>query len=114
VCNPLVDFTLDDRGALAFRNAAVLAGVATDASSYRIAWSRFDNVSGSATPIGDAMTSTAARAQAPSAIAGAAAPEFLQVDISAIHPQFKSWETPVVVHFRRAGAAWQLVGVTRQ
>jgi hypothetical protein len=114
VCNPLVDFTLDDRGALTFRNAAVLAGVATDASSYRIAWSRFDNVSGSATPIGDAMTSTAARAQAPSAIAGAAAPEFLQVDISAIHPQFKSWETPVVVHFRRAGAAWQLVGVTRQ
>ena len=112
-CNPLVDFALDDRGALTFRNAAVLAGVATDASSYRVTWSRFDNISGGATAIGDATTITTPRAQAPAAVSGGAAPEFLQVTVAAIHPQFKSWETPVVVHFRRAGAGWQLVGVER-
>jgi hypothetical protein len=113
-CNPLVDFELDARGLLTFRNAAVLAGVTTDASSYRVSWSRFDNISGGATAIGDPIVVTSPRAQAPSAIAGAGAPEFLQVEISATHPQFKSWDTPVVVHFRRSGTAWQLVGVERR
>jgi len=113
-CNPLVDFALDERGVLTFRNAAVLAGVASDASSYRLTWSRFDNVSGGATVIADATTVSAPRAQAPAAaISGGAVPEFLQVTVAATHPQFKSWETPVVVHFRRSGGAWQFVGVER-
>ena len=114
-CNPLVDFALDERGVLTFRNAAVLAGVASDAASYRVTWSRFDNVSGSATAIGDTTTTSAPRAPAPAAaISGAAVPEFLQVTVAATHPQFTSWNAPVVVHFRRSGGAWQLVGVARQ
>ena len=40
---PLVDFALSDTGELTFANAAEQAGVATDASSYRVQWARFDN-----------------------------------------------------------------------
>jgi hypothetical protein len=112
--NPLVDFALDEQGALTFGNAAVAAGVATPAESYRIEWARFDNMIGAASPVEGPVMVTSMRAAAPPAlVAGPQAPTFLQVNIAAIHSQFKTWAAPVTVHFRRAGRGWQLVGVTR-
>jgi hypothetical protein len=50
--NPVVDFAIDQRGALTFRNAAVEAGVASPASQYTVQWARFDNRTGSAQVLG--------------------------------------------------------------
>ena len=108
--NPLVDFALSAGGELTFENAAVAAGVATAAAEYRVRWARFDNVSGTA---GDSAetTSTTPRAAAPARVLDGA--QFIQADISAVHPQFSAWKTPVVVHFRRETTGWSLVGVRR-
>jgi hypothetical protein len=112
VC-PLVDFALSEAGELTFADAAVQAGVSTPATSYRIRWSRFDNASGSSSPVGDELVVSEARVRAPaSLVAPDQAPPFLQVDIAATHPQFPSWP-PVTVHFRRVESGWKLVGLQR-
>jgi hypothetical protein len=106
---PLVDFALRDDGTLTFENAAVSAGLGSAPATYRARWMRFDNMSG---PVGDAVETTAASgATAPAAIL--ADTEFVQVELSAEHPQFPSWQAPVTVHFRRTGSGWRLVGVRR-
>ena len=110
--NPLVDFALDRSGVLTFANAAVASGVATDASEYRLQWSRFDNTTGVATRVGDSRTIATPNGRAPEELMTGA--PFVQVEIAAIHPQYPSWATPVMVHFRRTATGWELVGVTRQ
>jgi hypothetical protein len=112
--NPLVDFALAPAGGLTFANVAVEAGVASPATEYRLAWSRFDNATGEATPAGDAVVAHGRPVQAPARLAlGPDAPAFLQVDIAAVHPDHPVWAVPVRVHFRRAGDGWELVGVER-
>jgi hypothetical protein len=108
--NPLVDFSLSDDGMLTFSNAAVAAGVATPAASYRVRWARFDNTTGSATGATETTSVDARLPGPPQVLAGV---QFVQADISSVHPQFSGWNTPVTVHFRRQPAGWILVGVTR-
>lgn len=106
--NPLIDFALDANGRLTFSNAAVEAGVATPAVGYRLQWARFDNAADAATAIGGSATSlTAPRELLDSA-------DFIQIEIAADHPDHPEWGLPVVVHFRKRPAGWQLVGVRRQ
>jgi hypothetical protein len=112
--NPLVDFALSERGELTFANAAEQAGVANHASSYRVEWGRFDNLTGIASAVDSENTVSERRAQAPSRlITPGNTPEFIQVRIAAVHPSFSSWATPVTVHFRRTGSEWTLVGLAR-
>ena len=112
--NPLVDFALSESGELTFANAARQAGVATNASSYRVQWARFDNLSDTATDVGGEITVREPKSQAPDGLLlPAAGGAFVRVRVAAIHPQFSSWATPVTVHFRRAESGWQLVGVAR-
>jgi hypothetical protein len=111
--NPLVDFALSDSGELTFGNAAEQAGVASPASGYRVQWASFDNATGIATNIGDEASLSVPRAQAPAALSNASAPEFVQVRVAAVHPQFPSWSTPVTVSFRRTERGWKLVGLVR-
>jgi hypothetical protein len=108
--NPLVDFALDPSGALTFGNAAVSAGVATSAQRYRIRWSKFDNATGAVSETVE-TESTEARAAAPAPLLASA--PFLQVEVAADHPQHAAWARPVVVHFRREGSRWTLVGLRR-
>jgi hypothetical protein len=110
--NPLVDFALDANGELTFANAAVQARAATPASEYRVVWARFDNATGRAEAAGEPMTTREARVRVPEALR-ADEPAFIEVRVSALHPQHPSWATPVVVHFRRQDGGWALVGVTR-
>jgi hypothetical protein len=111
-CNPLVDFALSADGTLTFGNGA--AGRVPPPAGFTIAWARFDNPTRTATAVGTPERTTAMRAQAPAALVAAATrPEFIQVSIGVDHPQFPAWARPVVVHFRRAAAGWELVGVTR-
>jgi hypothetical protein len=112
--NPLVDFALSESGDLTFANAAEQAGVATPASGYRIQWARFDNRTSTATNVEGEVSVTERRARAPLALtSGSAIPEFIQVQVAAVHSEYPSWSTPVTVHFRRQGRAWQLVGLSR-
>jgi hypothetical protein len=108
--NPLADFVLDQDGVLTFGNAAVTAGVATSAQRYRLRWSRFDNATGAVSD-GVDTEATETRAAAPGSLLASAA--FLQVEVAAEHPQHPAWAQPVVLHFRREGARWPLVGLRR-
>ncbi|MGD9906135.1 MAG: hypothetical protein AB7U83_21900 [Vicinamibacterales bacterium] len=109
--NPVVDFALAADGTLTFGNAATATRRASAPEGYEIVWSRFDNATGVATPVGGAPQSvTTERASAPAEVLGGA---FVQVAIHTRHPSFPIWRRPVVVHFRRHGTAWDVVGVRR-
>ena len=107
---PLVAFALNADGELTFENAAVAAGVAAPPTEYRVRWSRFDNMSGSAGDASETTSLTPPLAAPARVLEGA---QFVQAEVSAVHPQFSAWKTPVVVHFRREGTQWTLVGVKR-
>jgi hypothetical protein len=108
--NPLVDFAIDGTGTMTFDNAAVTAGVATRATRHRIRWSRFDNTTGAVSDTVD-TESADLRAAVPAALASTAA--FLQVEVSADHPEHAAWARPIVLHFRRSAGQWSLVGLRR-
>ena len=109
---PLVDFELSPGGELSFDNAALTAGVAAAAGGgYRVKWARFDNLTGSATPIGESTVAAGERPSAPAplpAVEGA----FVRVEVSAVAPAHETW-TPVHAYFKRSGNAWTLVGLVR-
>jgi hypothetical protein len=106
--NPLVDVTLDASGVLRFENAAVAAGFAKDAGSYKAAWFSLDNTTGAMSSIGE--TKGAGR-QIPAP--GRLNAEYVVAEISAIDPPHESWKLPVRATFRRSGSGWQLAGLER-
>ena len=109
--NPLVDFTLDAGGVLAFANAAVDAGVAPAPGGYRAAWAEYDNASGESHPLGESR-SAGTRLEAPAALPprpGA----FVRAAVRAVDPPRAAWTRPVHVYFRRAAEGWTLVGLER-
>ncbi len=108
--NPLVEFALDATGALTFTNAAVATRRASAPDGYELVWATFDNTTGTSTRVGSPVSIVAERAEAPPAVLTG---EFVEVAIHTRHPRFSEWRRPVVVHFRRHGDAWRVVGVTR-
>ena len=110
--NPVVNPTLSSDGVLTFANAAEDAGVASRAEKYTIEWSRFDNNAGTHTAVGSEQTTSERKAQAPAALL-ANAPEFVAVRVRAFHPDHPAWSQPLMLHFRRAGGNWTLVGLER-
>jgi len=109
--NPIVSPRLDANGRLTFENAAVAASVAPAPSSYRAAWSRFDNATGERTAISETQGSTTTL-DAPAGLPTAAG-SFVAVDISAESKEHPTWKQPVRTVFRRAGDGWTLVGLER-
>jgi hypothetical protein len=74
-------------------------------------WSRFDNATGSATPITSWESVTGTSCEMPDVASDA---EFVMAEIAAIDPLHPSWATPVRSYFRRqAGNRWALVGFER-
>jgi hypothetical protein len=110
--NPIVDVALDASGTLTFTNAAEEAGVSKAAERYTVQWLRFDNATGVHADVGGEQTVTAARAQAPASLFDGN-PDFVAARLRAFHPDRPAWSHPVLVHFRRAGQAWTLVGLER-
>ena len=107
---PVDDFDLTADGVLTFRNIALESKAAVPGRGYTVAWARFDNTTGTATAVGDKQVVTEARATAPrEALAG----DFVQATLTGDHPTHPGWSSPTTVVFRRAGAAWELVGVDR-
>jgi hypothetical protein len=110
--NPIVSPSLSASGVLTFENAAEQAGVAKAAERYTIAWSRFDNATGSHQPAGGEVTVTERRAQAPASLLSAN-PEFIAARLLAFQPDRPEWAQPLMVYFRRVDAGWTLVGLER-
>ena len=110
--NPLTKFAFDG-SALTFENPAVRAGVAeTPKGGYTATWSRFDNATARAQPIGSPTTGASERLQAPSGLPSGA-DAYVKVSIGAVEPAYAAWGKPVDVYFRSAGSGWRLVGVER-
>ena len=107
---PLDDFDLTPDGVLTFRNLAIETKTATPGRGYKVAWARFDNATGTATPVGEPQVLSETRGAAPrEALSG----DFVQAALTGDHPTHTGWATPTTVVFRRAGTAWTLVGVDR-
>jgi hypothetical protein len=111
---PLVRFSLDERGLLAFENAALRARVAAvPAGGYRADWFSFDNITHAALPLGDATTSRDERIAAPAALRDRPNGSYVKVAVTAIDPAHPAWARPIDVYFRRTAGGWKLVGVER-
>ena len=106
-----VDFEINAGNELTFANVAERENLTTAADRYRIEWGRFDNATGVVTDTLAAVVSER-RLQLPAAYV-ARPPEYLQVRVSAVHPQFPAWATPVTLHFRRTDRGWTIVGLDR-
>jgi hypothetical protein len=110
--NPIVNVALSRSGELTFENAAERAGAAKAAERYHVQWSRFDNTTGVHHPIGDELTLSTLRADAPAALASDP-PEYVSARLVAFHPDQPGWAGRVVAYFRRADDGWSLVGLER-
>ena len=109
--NPLADFVLDGDGRLTFTNVATATRRSTAPEGYEIVWGTFDNATGRSQADDDGpQTVTTEAATAPRGILAA---PFVEAAIHTRHPQFPEWRRPVIVHFRRDGGTWRLVGVRR-
>jgi hypothetical protein len=104
---PIVDPVLSPGGRLRFSNVAVDMDVAPRPDRYETVWFAFDNLSGTARPLG------VARHAAPSIGAPPDLPShdgaFVRIDISVT-----GWAAPVRTYFRRDGCSWRLVGLDRR
>jgi hypothetical protein len=110
--NPIVNPRLDDTGTLTFDNAAVAAKVAQAPTAYQAEWARFDNATGTSTPIGRTESRTTTIA-APGNLP-AAAGTFVEVALSSTGGAHAAWQQPMRIHFRRTAGGWKLVGLERQ
>jgi hypothetical protein len=109
--NPIVNPRLDGAGRLLFSNAAVDTGFAQAPTAYRAAWSRFDNATGQASPIGETRSTTTAMS-APGGVP-AATGSFVEIAIAAESDDHPAWQQPVHTYFRRTANGWKLVGFER-
>jgi hypothetical protein len=110
--NPIVNVAMSRSGELTFENAAERAGVAKSAERYQVQWSRFDNTAGVHHAVGDELTVTAPRANAPAALSSDR-PEYVSVSLRASHPDQPGWAGAVIAYFRRADEGWSLIGLDR-
>jgi hypothetical protein len=115
--NPLANARLSNDGVLTFENAAVDAGVVRPPMEYRFTWSRFDNATGTSTPVivggitaGTSGKITETRTEAPKQVLDG---PFLRVSVGTIHPDYPAWSAPVTFTFRRTNTGWETVGLDR-
>jgi hypothetical protein len=110
--NPVVAPALSAAGELTFENAAHKVAVANAAERYTIAWSAFDNNTGTHTAVGGERAVTTTAAQAPAALLSTQ-PEFVSVLVRAYHRDHPAWSQPLRIYFRKTGSEWSLVGLER-
>ena len=108
---PVVDLALSADGMLTFQNLSVNAGLAAPPSGYEVRWFRFDNASGTNTPVGTDVRTSELKAQAPREALDS---DYVVAEIRASHPDHAGWSNPLRSYFRRESGTWKLVGLERQ
>lgn len=111
---PLDRFEVTGDG-LAFTNLSELYGFATSGTTYETRWSVYDNATGLATPVGDAVTSVRTVVPIPAVpTVQDGVDRFLVVEIRAEHPAHPRWSRRVAVYLRPVGGAFAVVGIERE
>ncbi len=110
VVNPLIKPALAADGTLTFENAAITAGAAAG-GSYRVTWARFDNNTGTLTPVGSEAQFTGLKASAPAELLTGS--DYVVATIVGDHPEHPGWRRPAQMYFRRGAAGWTPVGIYR-
>ena len=115
ILNPLDRFTVsDDR--LEFENLSERYGfTAAGSTSYRVAWSLYDNAAGRILEsLGTATTQREPYASLPELgrVVGSRSP-LLTVEIASLHVAHADWERPLRVYLRSNGASYDIVGIER-
>ncbi len=110
--NPVVDLELSSSGRLTWRNAAVMARVATAPSSYSLRWFALNNTTDERRMVGDAQTVSADEASAPAELLQGTS-EYIGVIMTATHPEQPAWAKPATFYFRRGASGWTWVGAER-
>ena len=109
ITNPVVDFAID-KGVMTFKNASVDLRFAQPAEQYRVSWAHFDNATGEAKPVGDAVAVNDTQAEVPRQLLNA---EYIRAIVTSHHSQQPNWAHPVYVFFRKQGDGWKTVGLER-
>jgi hypothetical protein len=110
VVNPLIKPALAADGTLTFENAAITAGAAAG-GSYRVTWARFDNNTGTLTPVGSEAQFTGLKTSAPAELSTGS--DYVVATVVGDHPEHPGWRRPVQMYFRRGAAGWTTVGIYR-
>jgi hypothetical protein len=116
--NPLDRFEIrnDQAPQLAFENAAVRLRAVPGASTYRIEWSPFDNMAGTAGGVVTTLTTAEPRVAIPLDAFGppdAVGLRYAVVSISTIQRTFPHWNRPVRVTVRNRNGLLDVVGIER-
>ena len=97
---------------LTFENIASRHALASEPRAWKATWFTFDNATGESTPMGEVSAATP-RLAAPAGLASSPG-AYIRVDVSAEHPEYPHWATPVHSYFRLEAGGWRLVGLERQ
>lgn len=112
--NPLDRFQLT-ADALTFVNLAEFHDFVSPGTTYRAAWSTYDNATDTTTPLGDAVTLTAPRLPLPPVSATRLPAErFLMADIRSINESHAVWDSPVRIYLRPVDSGFAVVGIERE
>ena len=107
---PIVKPALASDGTLTFENAAITAGAAAG-GSYRVTWARFDNTSGTMTPVGTEAQFTGTKATAPAELLTGS--DIVVATVVGDHPEHPGWRRGAQLYFRRGAAGWTPLGIYR-
>jgi len=113
--NPLDEFKIQ-QDSLAFDNAAVRLAKSDPAETHEIQWYRFDNLSGTRTPVGTKQSVQATRLAIPAEVFGEPATsgaQFAVVEISTRSASQPKWARPVHVYLRKSATGTSIVGIER-
>jgi hypothetical protein len=115
--NPLDRFDVETGATpeLTFDNAAVRLRAVSQAPRYSIRWTSFDNRTGAAQPVGDAISTAERRVTVPAAAWGPAdaGARYAVASIATIDNAFPHWATPVIVTLRNRDGVVDVVGIER-
>ena len=117
--NPLDEFVVErasDAQVLRFDNAALRGGAAAGPASYKVQWSRLDNLAGREETVGEPVSLQAPRVTVAELAWGGkddVGDRYAIASIRTTHPDFPHWSAPVQVSLRDRNGDVQVVGIER-